>query len=192
MKNYLYSHKRILMSMLIISALTIIGMSAITYQDKETLPQQQTGAQESLGSTNTSNAPRPLFQHERARATIMPNIRSKVSELEVVSSELDELGIVHVTVRNNSDKGVMSYSLMGGEKAGASTVIDGLAATPPEVVIPPHQTHTLGIGLKNLFADEDLVVASAIFEDGTEKGMAWALKVSHDGRDDLARKRLTK
>jgi hypothetical protein len=122
-------------------------------------------------------------QHPKDWLTTTPEVSSKVKDLEIVNIRIirpntDAPGVAF-EIRNNSDKGVMSYEVICGN-GGISQ--DGLEDEDnPIVIIKPYSTYTVEMN-DELTPGEPIVITAAVFEDGTEEGDKFALEGLHKVR----------
>lgn len=116
------------------------------------------------------------------RVTEMPQVISKVRHLEVTGAALLNEGMsnaaVGVEIRNNSDVAVMAVEISTRDKANSAAVTkDGLDDPDnPQVIIEPHGTITMKMGLGEMIPGVPLVVSGATFADGGEDGEEWSLR----------------
>jgi len=115
------------------------------------------------------------------RVTSMPQIFSKVKNLEVVNAWIEDPGTpavcAVVEIRNNSDKDVMAVDLVCGE--GGVTKNGLTDEEHPIVVIKPHDTTTVFMNFGEMTFGAPLVVSAVTYADGTEEGDEASLKAMH-------------
>lgn len=115
------------------------------------------------------------------RVTSMPQVFSKVKNLEVVRAWIEDPGTpavrAVVEIRNNSDKAVMAVDLVSGE---GGVTKNGLTDDEhPIVVIEPHGTTTIFMTFGSMTFGAPLVVSAVTYADGTEEGEEASLKSMH-------------
>ena len=113
--------------------------------------------------------------------TSMPQVFSKVKNLEVVNAWIEDPGTpavrAVVEIRNNSDKAVMAVDLVCGE--GGITRSGLTDEEHPIVVIKPHETTTMEMTFGSMTFGAPLVVSAVTYADGTEEGEEASLKAMH-------------
>jgi hypothetical protein len=125
------------------------------------------------------------------RVTSMPQIYSKVKNLEVIRAWIvgqdTDSPAASVEIRNNSDKDVVAVDLVCGE--GGITRNGLHDEEHPVVVIKAHGTTIMEMGFGAMTFGAPLVVSAVTYADGTEEGDESSLKLMHKMRE-LDRERL--
>ncbi|MDQ1614022.1 MAG: hypothetical protein QOG00_3953 [Pyrinomonadaceae bacterium] len=136
-----------------------------------------------------------MARQEAKRALTLPKIVSKVGKLEVVSAMIVRAGTpdaaVAVEIRNNSDLAVMAVDLSTRDEVNSGGITrEGLDdPDKPGIVIEPHGSITMEIGLSEMIPDVPLVISGVTFADGTEDGEEWALELMRKNRARAKAKR---
>jgi len=105
----------------------------------------------------------------------------------VVKAEVVNAGTsnatVEVQIENVSDLGITAVSLEATNDRASYTVTlrSSFKEDRPIIVVKPHQTDTLIMGL--VFGDVPLQIGGVFYEDGTEEGCTSSLKTLHEVRD---------
>jgi hypothetical protein len=140
-------------------------------------------------------APKKQWPKE-PRVTSMPQVFSKVKNLEVVKAWIEDQDTavpnVAVEIRNNSNKDVMAVDLVCGE--GGITRSGLTDEEHPIVVMEPHGTTTIRMNFSSMTFGAPLVVSAVTYADGTEEGEEASLRAmhiarAHDRADFKARKK---
>ena len=123
-------------------------------------------------------------QENRYVTDTLPPVISKVRNLKIIKATIEGLGtaepFVVLKIRNNSDVGVIGYTVTNG---GASVGMDGgLGLGEQEIVIKPHGTTTCKWAAASVEKDAPLILAAALYADGTEDGQDIVLEMMHDLR----------
>src|SRR5882724_3135208 len=104
--------------------------------------------------------------------------------VRVVKAEVTDAGTpdatVKVQIENLSDLGITAVSLeaTNGRASYTVTLRSSFKEDRPIIVIKPHQTDTLIMGL--VFGDVPLQIGGVFYENGTEEGCASSLKTLHE------------
>lgn len=132
------------------------------------------------GFTAKRQQPKKQWPKE-PRVTSMPQVFSKVKNLEVVNAWIEDPGTPHagvaVQIRNNSDKDVMAVDLVCGE--GGITRSGLTDEEHPIVVIKPHDTTTMFMNFGEMTFGAPLVVSAVTYADETEEGDPASLASMH-------------
>ncbi|HEX8068562.1 MAG TPA: hypothetical protein VF546_01335 [Pyrinomonadaceae bacterium] len=132
----------------------------------------------------TAKAPPAAPQAAQAGGAELPPITSKIKRLKVVRTTVrhpESRGAsVVLELENDSDLPVIALTVSFGNKSISKD--GGMFSDPPEVVIPPHETHRFSIVLRDLDKRIPVVVSAVIYADGTEEGWAEVLREMHEER----------
>jgi hypothetical protein len=113
-----------------------------------------------------------------------PEITSCAKGVRVVKAEVTDAGTpdatVKVQIENVSDLGITAVSLeaTNGRASYTVTLRSSFKEDKPIIVIKPHQTDNLIMGL--VFGDVPLQIGGVFYEDGTEEGCTSSLKTLHE------------
>ena len=123
-----------------------------------------------------------VMARRQAQTWALPEVISKVKDLEVVSVSVRQKGegtpSLAVEIRNKSDKAVIGVMVESGDDKDASGIhINGDADEDeqPSVIIAPYGTRTVELPMSNLLPGKPVKVAGAFYADGSEDGEAMAL-----------------
>lgn len=116
--------------------------------------------------------------------TRLPATISKVEGIEVISATI-EGNLAVVTVRNNTNKAVVSIALETGDD------VDSYGANkngfngdnPPKVVIEPYGITTVEMQVSSLSTDKNIRVAGVVYADGKEIGEKKTLEAIRGHRE---------
>lgn len=128
-------------------------------------------------------------QETQQTTTMLPQVVSKVRNLEIVNSTIQKPGLpgaaAAIEIRNNSDKAVIAITLESGNDTDAYGINrNGFNGdSKPATVIEPHSTVVMEMEFANLLPDSPIKVAGVIYADGTEDGDIATLGTMHRQRD---------
>lgn len=178
MANRIRLRKWIFLSVLTLIAASLITVSSLSAKRQEPNQQQRT-----------------LRVDPRPRVTTMPLVYSKIKDLEIVRTWIEDPNTPHasaaVEIRNNSHKDVLMVDLVSGE---GGVTRNGLEDEEhPIVVITSGGTTTMRMNFGEMTFGAPLVVGGVIYADGTEEGDEASLKPmrilrSHDKAQRKAEK----
>lgn len=123
------------------------------------------------------------IQQDKKPVTVVPKVISKVKDLEVISTSLKAEGepgaALVIEIRNNSDRPIIAITIESGDEKDASGVsTDGFKGgdEPPTVILAPHSTIKMEMGVDNLLPNKPLKVAGVMYLDGSDDGEEVAKK----------------
>ena len=111
-------------------------------------------------------------------------VTSCAKGVRVVNAEVTNAGTpnatVEVQIENVSSLGIIAVSLdaTNGCESYTTTLRSSFKEDRPIIVVKPHQTDTLIMGL--VFGDVPLQIGGVFYEDGTEEGCTSSLKTLHE------------
>jgi hypothetical protein len=124
-------------------------------------------------------------QEARKVIDTLPPIISKVKDLEVLSATIKRKGqpdaMAAIEIKNNSDMGMTAVDVTSGEYGMTVNGLDNPAH--PVIVIKPHDTLVVEVNLNNIDASLPILVAAAIYADGTEVGESSSLQAMRGVRE---------
>jgi len=135
-----------------------------------------------------------ISSQPRATITSAPEVVSCVKTIRVIETTIKDVGTPHATVtvevENTSDLGIIAVSLESTKGKDTYTVLTStFEADEPTPVIKPHETHTLSMGLSNVFSEVPLKIGSVVYVDGTEEGCESSLKTMRNSKTQHERVR---
>ncbi len=112
----------------------------------------------------------------------LPPVISRINNLKVLKATIENRGtssaMAVIEILNDSDKAVMGITVTFGENSvGKDGGIE--ADGKPGIIIKPHKTITIDLGVNNLEKDVPLYVAGVIYADNTEDGQDIVLEMMH-------------
>lgn len=127
---------------------------------------------------------------QKERTHVLPQIYSKVKNLEVISATIIDVGSPHERVQieiwNHSSQAVTAVDLVAGDSAMTQNAY--VDSEHWEPVIEPYGTTKMAMPLGNIDPGVALVVSAVTYADGTEEGEPESLKMMHKSRErDRAR-----
>lgn len=129
-------------------------------------------------------------QQQTKLAPVVPEVISKVRDLEVISTIIKREGtpssVVAIEIRNNSDKPIIAIAIESGDakdSSGISTEGFKSGDEPASVVLQPQGTIIMEMPVSNLLPGKPLKIAGVMYADGTEDGDEITRKTIRGHRD---------
>lgn len=112
----------------------------------------------------------------------LPPVISRINNLKVLKATIENQGtpdaMAVIELLNDSHKAVMGVTVTFGENSvGKDGGIE--ADGKPGIIIEPHKTITIDLGVNSLEKDVPLYVAGVIYADNTEDGQDIVLEMMH-------------
>lgn len=123
---------------------------------------------------------------DSARFTKLPQILSKISSLELLTSRIENEGspdaVVVLKMRNNSDKSIIAVAIESGDdKERSGTTLNGFndGDEPPTIIVGPYENFEARMPLANVRPGFPIHISGVLYSDGSEDGNKGSLETIH-------------